>query len=69
MMGRGETVRSRGWGGAWWGGLGGDQVKAGMEIFLWLFLYASVILPQKERKNLIIQLLKISLLAELHLHV
>lgn len=30
---------------------------------------SSVILPQKERKNLIIELLKISLLAELHLHV
>lgn len=73
MMGKGETVRSRGRGGRG-GGVGGDQgfsreVKARMEVFLWLFLYASVILPQKERKNLIIELLKISLLAELHLHV
>lgn len=55
------------------GGGGGQgfsrEVKAPMEVFLRLCLCASVILPQKERKNLIIELLKISLLAELHLHV
>lgn len=72
MMGRGETVGSRGWVAG--GGVSRDQgfsreVKARMEVFLWSFLYASVILPQKGGKNLIIELLKISLLAELHLHV
>lgn len=34
-----------------------------------LSLSASVVLPQREGKNLIIELLKISLLAEAHLHV
>lgn len=44
------------------------EVKTQIEVFP-LSLSASVVLPQIEGKNLIIELLKISLLAEAHLHV
>lgn len=70
-----------GWGG---GGIRGAQGAGGLgvstdrdfsreaetriEVFP-LSLSASVVLPRRDGKNLIIELLKISLLAEVHLHV
>lgn len=76
MMGKawGHRIWWVGNGGVGWGGLSSaDQgfsreVKTRKEVFT-LTLSASAVLPRREGKNLIIELLKISLLAETHLHV
>lgn len=66
--GRGACRKGEGGGVVSTGQVFTREVKTRKEVFP-LSLSASVVLPQRERKNLIIELLKISLLAESHLHV